>query len=208
MEKNRIYYTLAMFYTFVKRFLDIIIAILMLIIFLPFLPVFAIIIKHQSPGPVFFKQKRTGLNGKTFVMYKLRSMDVNDEADTKQATRYDSRKFPFGRFMRKLSIDEIPQLVNVLKGDMSIIGPRPHMLLHTKYYSALIPNYMERHKVKPGITGWAQVKGNRGSTPMLWIMERRVESDIWYVHHQSFLLDLTIMVLTFKVLLFPSKTAN
>ena len=110
--------------------------------------------------------------------------------------------------MRKLSIDGIPQLVNVLKGDMSIIGPRPHMLLHTKYYSALIPNYMERHKVKPGITGWAQVKGNRGSTPMLWIMERRVESDIWYVHHQSFLLDLTIMVLTFKVLLFPSKTAN
>ena len=180
----------------------------MLIIFLPFLPVFAIIIKQQSPGPVFFKQKRTGLNGKTFVMYKLRSMDVNDEADTKQATRYDSRKFPFGRFMRKLSIDEIPQLVNVLKGDMSIIGPRPHMLLHTKYYSALIPNYMERHKVKPGITGWAQVKGNRGSTPMLWIMERRVESDIWYVHHQSFLLDITIMVLTFKVLLFPSKTAN
>ncbi len=132
--------------------------------------------------------------------YKFRSMHVNDDADRLQATEDDPRKFPFGNFMRKTSIDELPQFWNVLRGDMSIVGPRPHMLAHTEKYDRLIDKYMVRHFVKPGITGWAQVTGFRGETRELWQMEGRVERDIWYMQHWSLWLDLRIIWLTVKLM--------
>ncbi len=195
-------------YSIFHRGLDIIVSSVVLLLLLPFFPIIAFIIKYQSPGPLFFGQERTGLNGKTFRMYKFRSMHVNDEANTVQATLNDPRKFPFGKIMRRTSIDELPQLYNILKGDMSLIGPRPHMLAHTEYYTKMIPYYMDRHKVKPGVTGWAQVKGWRGDTPELWMMEGRVLRDIWYVEHRSAGLDLYILVLTVKAVLFPAKGAH
>ena len=190
------------------RGLDIFVSLVILLLFLPFFPIIAFIIKYQSPGPLFFNQERTGLNGRTFKMYKFRSMHVNDDAHRVQATLNDPRKFPFGKIMRKTSIDELPQIYNVLIGDMSIIGPRPHMLAHTDYYSKHIPYYMERHAVKPGLTGWAQVKGWRGDTPELWMMEGRVIRDIWYIEHRSISLDIKIIFLTFGALLFPAKGAH
>ena len=156
--------------------------------------------KIQSPGPLFFKQLRTGLDGKDFEMLKFRSMHVNADADKVQATENDPRKYPFGNFMRKANIDEFPQFWNVLKGDMSIVGPRPHMLAHTEQYSALIDKYMVRHFVKPGVTGWAQVTGFRGETKELWQMEGRVKRDIWYMEHWSIWLDIRIIWLTVKTI--------
>ena len=123
-------------------------------------------------------------------------MHVNDQADTLQATENDPRKYPFGDFMRRTNIDELPQFINVFLGDMSVVGPRPHMLKHTEQYSALIGRYMVRHLAKPGITGWAQVNGLRGETRELQDMERRVRHDIWYVEHWTFGLDLRIIVKT------------
>lgn len=160
-----------------------------------FIPV-AIAIKMSSPGPVFFKQKRTGYRGQEFLCYKFRTMKVNAASDTVQATAHDPRKTRVGDFLRHSSIDELPQFINVLKGDMSIVGPRPHMLKHTADYSRLIERYMLRHIIKPGITGWAQVTGYRGATTELWQMEGRVEKDVWYIENWSLLLDLKIMVKT------------
>lgn len=134
--------------------------------------------------------------GKTFKCYKFRTMHVNKNADTCQATENDPRKTKFGNFLRRTSIDELPQFINVFKGDMSIVGPRPHMLKHTTDYTRLVDHYMVRHAVKPGITGWAQVNGYRGITDQLWKMERRVEHDVWYIENWSFLLDLKIIVRT------------
>ena len=165
----------------------------------PFIYIFvAIVTKITSPGPVFFKQKRNGLNGKEFYCYKFRSMKVNRDADTVQATKDDPRKTKFGNFLRKSSIDELPQFINVLKGDMSVVGPRPHMLKHTEEYSALINKYMVRHFIKPGITGWAQVNGCRGETKELSQMEDRIRKDIWYVENWSFWLDLRIIYMTVR----------
>ena len=195
-------------YLLFKRAFDIMVACMLLLLLLPLFPLLAFIIKYQSPGSLFFKQERTGLNGKTFVMYKFRSMHINDESHLRQATHDDPRKFPFGRIMRKMSIDELPQLFNILKGDMSLIGPRPHMLAHTTMYTRQIPYYMERHAVKPGLTGWAQVKGWRGPTPELWQMEGRVMCDLWYVDHQSLWVDIKILFLTVKVVLFPDEGAT
>ena len=158
--------------------------------------IFAPIIKKQSPGPVFFAQVRVGKNGRQFKFYKFRSMKVNTQCDTLQATENDPRKTRIGEIMRKTSVDELPQFINVLKGDMSIVGPRPHMLKHTEEYSNLINKFMVRHFVKPGITGWAQVTGYRGETKELWQMEGRVQRDIWYIEHWTFLLDLYIMYKT------------
>lgn len=155
-----------------------------------------LIIKRTSPGPVFFKQQRTGYNGVSFDCLKFRSMKVCADADLKQATKDDPRKTPFGNFIRKTSIDELPQFLNVLKGDMSIIGPRPHMEHHTEIYSNLIGDYMVRHLVKPGITGWAQINGCRGETKTLEEMENRVEHDIWYIEHWSLALDIEIFFRT------------
>ena len=169
-----------------------------LLCLIPFFPIIAIIIKVQSPGPLFFKQDRTGLNGKNFKLYKFRSMHVNSEADKMQATKCDPRKFKFGGFMRKTNIDELPQFLNVLRGDMSVVGPRPHMLYHTKIYSDLIDKYMVRHFAKPGITGWAQVNGWRGETNELWQMEERVKHDIWYIENWSILLDFRIIYRTIR----------
>ena len=161
-------------------------------------PIVYLIIKIQSPGPILFKQERTGLDGKNFWMLKFRSMHVNKDADRLQATKDDPRKYPFGNLMRKTNIDELPQFWNVLMGDMSIVGPRPHMLAHTKMYSQLIDKYMVRHFVKPGITGWAQVTGFRGETKELWQMEERVKRDIWYIENWTIWLDIRIIWLTIK----------
>lgn len=156
------------------------------------------VIKITSPGPVFFKQKRSGQDGKEFWCYKFRSMKVNKDADTVQATRNDPRTTKFGNFLRRSSIDELPQFFNVLIGNMSIVGPRPHMLKHTEEYSRLINKYMVRHFVKPGITGWAQVNGFRGETRTLDQMEGRVHRDIWYIENWTFWLDIRIIWLTVK----------
>lgn len=160
-----------------------------------FIPV-AIAVKLSSPGPVFFKQMRTGYRGKDFLCWKFRTMRVNAQADTLQATKNDPRKTRLGEFLRRTSIDELPQFINVFKGDMSVVGPRPHMLKHTEDYRRLIDQYMVRHLIKPGITGWAQVRGFRGQTEELWQMEKRVENDIWYIEHWTFMLDMKIIVRT------------
>ena len=192
---------------FAKRMFDIVLSLFFLIPTALMFPFIWLIIKIQSPGPVFFKQARTGLDGRTFMMLKFRSMHVNKDSDKLQATKDDPRKFPFGNFMRKSNIDELPQFLNVLKGDMSFVGPRPHMLAHTEQYSALIDQYMVRHFVKPGLTGWAQVTGFRGETKELWQMEGRVKRDIWYMENWSIWLDIRIIWLTAKTIFIHDKNA-
>jgi len=182
---------------FIKRTFDIVFSSLVMIPFwLIIFPIVAILTSILQPGPVFFKQKRNGKNGKEFVCLKFRSMKVNNDSDRLQATKDDPRKTKFGNFLRKTSIDELPQFINVLKGDMSVVGPRPHMVAHTEEYSALIDKYMVRHWVRPGITGWAQVNGARGETKHLSQMEDRIKKDVWYVENWSFSLDLKIIFLT------------
>lgn len=190
-----------------KRTFDIVFSLFFLIPTALMFPFIWLIIKIQSPGPIFFKQARTGIDGKTFMMLKFRSMHVNADADKVQATKDDPRKYPFGNFMRKSNIDELPQFLNVLRGDMSFVGPRPHMLAHTEQYSALISKYMVRHFVKPGLTGWAQVTGFRGETKELWQMEGRVKRDIWYMEHWSIWLDIRIIWLTVKTIFVHDKNA-
>lgn len=179
-----------------KRAMDIAVSGLFLIVSpVIFIPV-AIAIKCSSPGPVFFRQRRTGYKGTEFWCLKFRTMRVNADADTLQATAHDPRKTRLGDLLRRTSIDELPQFINVFTGDMSVVGPRPHMLKHTEDYSRLIDQYMVRHLVKPGITGWAQVRGYRGQTEELWQMEKRVEHDIWYIEHWTLWLDLKIIIRT------------
>ena len=181
----------------VKRTFDIVFSLLFLCTLFPLiLLVVAILTKLTMPGPLFFRQKRNGLNDKEFYVIKFRSMKVNAEADTLQATKDDPRKTKWGNIMRKTNLDEMPQFINVLLGDMSIVGPRPHMLKHTEEYSKLINKYMVRHFVKPGITGWSQVTGYRGETKELKDMEGRIRGDIWYIEHWSFWLDLYIIYKT------------
>lgn len=180
----------------VKRMFDIGVSLGALALTPIILPPVALAIKLSSPGPIFFRQKRTGYRGREFTCYKFRTMRLNSEADKLQATEHDPRKTKIGDFLRRTSIDELPQFFNVLRGDMSVVGPRPHMLAHTEQYSRLISQYMVRHMVKPGITGWAQVNGYRGQTPELWQMEGRVEYDVWYIEHWSWLLDLKIVLRT------------
>lgn len=181
----------------VKRTFDLLCSSLFLVTVFPFLYIIVgAVIKLTSPGPIFFKQERNGENGKIFWCYKFRSMKVNKDSDTLQATKDDPRKTKFGNFLRKSNLDEMPQFINVFLGDMSIVGPRPHMLKHTEEYSHLIDKYMMRHLVKPGITGWAQVTGFRGETKELSQMEGRVRRDLWYIENWTFLLDLRIMFMT------------
>ena len=191
----------------VKRAFDIVLSSILLIITGILFPFIYLKIKSQSPGPILFRQERTGQNGKVFKMLKFRSMHVNKDADKVQATKDDPRKFPFGDFMRRTNIDELPQFWNVLKGEMSIVGPRPHMLAHTEIYSHLINKYMVRHFVKPGVTGWAQVTGYRGGTEELWQMEGRVKRDIWYMEHWTIWLDIRIIWLTAKTVFIHDKNA-
>ena len=180
----------------VKRLFDLVVSSLFLLLSpIIFIPI-AIGVKLSSPGPVFFRQQRTGYRGKSFECLKFRSMRVNDKSDTLQATKDDPRKTKFGNFIRKTSLDELPQFINVLRGDMSIVGPRPHMVQQSHQYSELIDKYMLRHTIKPGITGWAQVNGFRGPTDELWKMEKRVEFDVWYAENWNFMLDMKIMFLT------------
>ena len=193
--------------TFVKRTFDIVFSSAFLIISpLIFIPV-AIAVKLSSPGPVFFRQLRTGYKGESFYCWKFRTMRVNDDADKRQATRNDPRTTKVGEFLRRTSIDELPQFINVFLGNMSVVGPRPHMLKHTEDYSRLLEQYMVRHLIKPGITGWAQVRGYRGQTDELWQMERRIEHDIWYMEHWSFLLDCKIIISTFMGMFLKNDNA-
>jgi putative colanic acid biosynthesis UDP-glucose lipid carrier transferase len=180
-----------------KRLLDVAVSLLALVILTPLLALTGIAIVLDSRGPVLFAQRRTGLNGKTFAILKFRSMHVlEDGADVTQAVRGDARVTRIGRILRKLSIDELPQLFNVLAGDMSLVGPRPHAVAHDDYYGAAISNYAVRFQAKPGITGWAQVNGARGATPTLRIMQERIDLDEWYVRNGDFALDLLILART------------
>lgn len=182
---------------FKKRFFDMAVSSLVIVFILSWLyPILAIIIKIQSPGPVLFKQLRSGRDNEPFWCYKFRSMRMNSQSGNKQAVKNDDRITPIGRFLRKSSLDEFPQFINVFMGSMSIIGPRPHMISHTEYYSNLIDTYMTRHFIKPGISGWAQVNGYRGETKDSRLMEARVEHDIWYIGNWSIRLDIKIMLMT------------
>lgn len=192
----------------VKRLFDLVVSGLFLCTLFPFIYlVVGLAIKCTSPGPIFFKQKRTGKNGAEFWCYKFRSMRVNAQSDSLQATKNDPRKTRLGSFLRKSNIDELPQLINVFRGDMSLVGPRPHMLKHTEQYSALIDKYMVRHLIKPGVTGWAQVNGFRGETRELWQMEGRVQHDVWYIEHWSFILDFYIIYKTIRNIIQGEKAA-
>src|SRR5690606_29802481 len=181
-----------------KRTEDILIGGLISLLILPVCLAIAIAIKATSPGPVVFKQYRTGINGKKFKVYKFRSMVVHQENGdgVTQATKNDARITPIGAFLRRTSLDELPQFFNVLQGRMSLVGPRPHALAHNDYYKDLVESYMQRHKVKPGITGWAQVNGYRGETDTLDKMQKRVEYDLWYIDNWSLWLDVKIIFMT------------
>lgn len=180
-----------------KRGFDILFSFLVCTLILSWLiPLIAIIIRLDSRGPIFFKQKRSGLNNKEFWCYKFRSMRVNHDAHLKQATKGDARITAVGEFLRKTSLDELPQFFNVLIGNMSVVGPRPHMLKHTEEYSELIDKYMLRHLIKPGITGLSQVMGFRGTTEDPHLMRKRVKMDIYYIENWTFWLDLRIIIQT------------
>lgn len=180
-----------------KNVFDKAFALVALILLLPLFVVIAICIKATSPGPVFFKQPRLGLNGKKIFVYKFRSMKVHQEHGTvTQATKNDPRLTPIGNFLRRTSLDELPQFLNVLKGDMSVVGPRPHALQHNDKYKDLLELYMVRHRVKPGITGWAQIHGHRGETDTIDKMRKRVQFDLYYIKNWSFLMDIRIIFWT------------
>lgn len=182
-----------------KRIFDVIFSFLVIVFLLSWLiPLVGLIIKRKSPGPVFFIQERSGFGNEVFRIIKFRSMHVNEESDSLQAEIGDKRIFKFGEFMRKNSIDELPQFLNVLRGQMSVVGPRPHMLEHTDKYTKLIDSYLIRHKVKPGVTGWAQVNGYRGPTKELWKMKKRVEYDVRYLENWSIPLDIRCIVYTVR----------
>lgn len=185
-----------------KRRLDLAVAGLAVLLLTPLLALVALAIKLDSKGPVFFIQHRTGLGGRVFAIHKFRSMHVmEDSAEVKQAVAGDARITRVGRLLRKLSLDELPQLFNVIAGDMSLVGPRPHAVAHDDYFGARISNYAARFAAKPGITGWAQVNGARGATPTLDIMQARIDLDAWYVEHANLALDLKILARTPLVVL-------
>jgi putative colanic acid biosynthesis UDP-glucose lipid carrier transferase len=187
----------------VKRVSDLILAIAILVLISPVLLLVAIGVKLTSPGPVIFAQRRNGLDGEEIIVYKFRSMRAADDgAIVPQATKEDPRITPFGAFLRRSSLDELPQFVNVLQGRMSIVGPRPHAVAHNEQYRQLIKAYMVRHKVKPGITGWAQIHGLRGETDTIDKMQARVEYDLEYLRNWSLGLDLQIIARTIKLVFF------
>lgn len=192
----------------IKRGFDVLFSLLVIVGLLSWLiPLLAVIIKIDSPGPVFFKQLRSGKGNKSFYCYKFRSMRMNHDSETRQATKGDRRITRTGAFLRKTSMDELPQFFNVLSGDMSVVGPRPHMLKHTLDYSLLINNFMVRHFLTPGITGWAQVSGYRGETKETTAMTKRVEADLWYLENWTLLLDMKIIFITIWHLLRENKNA-
>ncbi len=181
----------------IKRFQDIALALLGLTLIAPLLLVIALTIILDSRGPLLFRQRRGGRGGKTFHIYKFRSMHVSEDGSVViQAAKDDARVTRVGRFLRAFSLEELPQLFNVLKGDMSLVGPRPHATVHDEFYSSRIANYAIRQYVKPGITGWAQINDLRGPTPSIESMRARVEYDLWYVRHASLWLDIKILLRT------------
>ena len=182
------------FYAVIKRIVDIFGALVAIVLFSPIMLIAVIGVKLSSPGPVIFKQERVGLHNRTFNMYKFRSMSLQNPKEEKKAwtVRNDPRVFPFGRFMRHTSIDELPQLFNILKGDMSLVGPRPERPLFVEKFREEIPRYMVKHQVRPGLTGWAQVNGYRGDTSI----EKRIEYDLYYIENWTPGLDLRILVMT------------
>jgi putative colanic acid biosysnthesis UDP-glucose lipid carrier transferase len=180
-----------------KRVFDVLFSLFVMVTILWWLiPIIAVIIKLNSKGPVFFKQERSGKNNQTFLCYKFRTLRQNKEADKKQVTKGDNRITRVGKFLRKSNLDEMPQFINVLRGDMSVVGPRPHMLRHTEEYSQVLNEYMVRHFVKPGVTGWAQISGYRGEISEKRQLRGRIEHDIWYMENWSMWLDLKIILLT------------
>jgi len=181
-----------------KAVQDFVLASLILLLISPLMLAIALAIKFTSKGPVLYRQQRHGWNGEEIWVYKFRSMVVHQEAGTQvtQASKNDARITPLGAFLRRTSLDELPQFLNVLQGRMSIVGPRPHAMAHNEHYKELVPGYVLRHKVKPGITGWAQINGFRGETDTLDKMEKRVEYDLYYIEHVSLLLDLKIIFAT------------
>ena len=178
-----------------KEIFDRLFALIVLLLLLPLMLSLALLIKLSSPGPVLFRQPRLGLNGRRFDVYKFRSMKLHSEDANQvtQATRNDPRITTIGQFIRRTSLDELPQFINVLKGEMSVVGPRPHALQHNDLYKDKLTLYMLRHRVKPGITGWAQIHGCRGETDSDEKMERRVAFDLHYIRHWSFWMDLKII---------------
>jgi putative colanic acid biosynthesis UDP-glucose lipid carrier transferase len=191
-----------------KRVFDIVFSLVIIICVLSWLmPILAILIKLSSRGPVFFVQFRSGKDNKPFRCIKFRSLAVNADANVRQVTRGDTRITPLGKFLRKTNLDELPQFFNVLAGSMSIVGPRPHMLRHTEMYSKVLGQYMIRHFVKPGVTGWAQVNGFRGEIKREDQLRKRIEHDIWYLEHWSSWLDIRIILLTLYVTFKGDKNA-
>lgn len=186
-----------------KRLFDFIVSSAILLTISPLLIAIALLIKHTSPGPIIFKQRRYGIDGESFMVYKFRTMSVCEDAEENitQATQNDARVTRLGALLRKTSLDELPQLFNVLNGTMSIVGPRPHAIAHNEHYRKIIRGYMWRHKVKPGITGWAQVNGYRGETDTLEKMENRVIYDISYLKNWSLWFDFTIILKTLKLII-------
>ena len=180
-----------------KRVLDLLVTVPLLALLAPVLAAIALLVRLDSKGPVFFRQTRTGLRGRPFMILKFRTMTVLEDGDTVvQASKDDARTTRVGRFLRKTSLDELPQLFNVLKGEMSLVGPRPHAMAHDRHYGAIIDHYAFRQRVKPGITGWAQVSGHRGATPTIETMQVRVHHDVWYAQRVNVALDLRILLAT------------
>jgi len=185
-----------------KRLCDFFAALLLLMFFAPVLLLTALLIKLESPGPALFRQTRGGLNGRLFTIYKLRSMRCEEDGpNVVQAQRGDDRITKIGKLIRAASVDELPQLLNVLKGDMSLVGPRPHAQAHDDYYGALIPSYHQRYRARPGLTGLAQIKGLRGATGEIEEMSQRVKADIDYIDNWTLLTDIRIMLMTVPHLL-------
>jgi len=181
----------------IKRLVDIILSILILLLISPFFLFIAIGVKLSSPGPAIFKQLRYGLNGDEINVYKFRTMTTQDNGSVvEQASKNDPRITRFGAFLRRTSLDELPQFINVIQGRMSIVGPRPHAVAHNEEFRKLVPKYMQRHLIKPGITGWAQVHGWRGETDTLEKIQKRVEFDLYYIKHWSLWMDIRIIILT------------
>lgn len=190
-----------------KRSEDIIISSLALLVLSPLLLLIAILIKRDSKGPVFFKQRRYGQDGKEILVWKFRSMTTADNGtNVKQASRNDVRITKIGAFLRKSSIDELPQLINVLFGTMSLVGPRPHAVAHNEFYRTKVQGYMVRHQMRPGITGWAQVNGSRGETAEIEDMRERIRYDLEYIRNWSIFLDIRIILMTFKTVLNTKDT--
>ena len=197
----------ARLYAALKRLLDLVIAVPVLALAIPLMLGVALLIKLDSAGPVVFRQTRLGLGGEPFVILKFRTMNVVEDGEhVVQAARNDARITRIGAVLRAASLDELPQLINVVRGEMSLVGPRPHAIVHDAFYAGMIPEYELRQRVKPGITGWAQINGLRGGTPTLDLMQRRVDLDLWYADRASIALDFLILLRT-PVELFRRRNA-